>query len=358
MSILNEHWTDSQVARFAQACIDEGMEILGIINNIPVKASTFFLNPAKLGCCKDPASMRDGIRQKLKEVLPKEVFARLPKEAVEIFKGLGDYVYSFNGKLNFVLSRPDDSQNLFQRIAERTNIAANDLTVDASLTSCGYDNLELLQRLYLMFQNILNGGDVKVKKAGIYHILEYQSMLGARRKFLLRGGDVRMVALHQAVGFVAAFTKPKIAYEYTGFMDDFGFEDGATEHVYKNIYDRLVDWGYTSKTDGGYRSLPVDSLLNGLSEIFDGYVNRTGDSDGKTLAAFHKKFVLGKTDKQVERICNNLSRKDFVQEVELLVVLKSLRGLKEIMGDNTRKYAPERSMESFDRMNNLLKLQY
>jgi len=362
MSINTAHWTDKQVSEFCQPLMDEALDKLGDKNRLSVVATTFFLNPKELGCTTEPSSMEPAIHRKLRSILPRDLVEALPPTMARGFMGLADLGFSDGTNFHLVLSRPDDEAALARTIYKRTNITPDDLVTDPTAKSFGYDNLDLMSRIFQVFNCLPNGGLARVKALGGLNLVKYRSTLGARRKYLENGGDTEIITIHEAAAHVGAFTTGKISHEYMGFMRDFEFSDKAVEFVYGRILNRLVEKGYTTKESKEgisiYASTPVQNLLVGLSELLDGYENQISASGGTRFSAFHTGISLGEADERIKERVGMLSGEEFIETTEHFIVYQALKGLKTLMGENTMKYMPERNAGSYDRINKLLTHRY
>jgi hypothetical protein len=219
-----------------------------------------------------------------------------------------------------------------------------------------------MERVYEIFNSLPNGGVNRLKAVGNFNIIQYRSMLGARRQFLLRGGDTKTISLHEAAGHIGAFTKAKIPYEYVGFMADLGLSEIAIEYAYRDIFTRLVELGHTTKTVRGdkseYNSISADNLLQAMGDLLDEYANKITTAKGKSFSAFYSAMSEGNATVEEQKIVSKLTPEDILQNTAHLIVFQTLKGLKFLMGEHALRYAPQKSNDGYDRVNNLLNLRY
>lgn len=362
MSILDTHLTDAEISRFAQANMDELLQKAGGGINVTVNARTFFLNPAALNATQGgDKSMERGIIAKLGSLLPPQLLSMMRGNVARMFLGLGYLAYQDRrGSLQIVLSRPDDASTLKERLHNRTGIKVEDLVASDSV--CGYDNLEMLGRVYQIFNSIPNGGAERLKAMGAYGLMQYRSTLGARRSFMAFGGTTEAIALHAATSHIGAFARGKIPYEYVGFLGDFGLKDQAVEIAYKGILESLVKKGYAEKEPRGhmtaYKSMSVEKLVAGMTDLLDEYANKMDADNGAKFGAFHKAVTV--PERLIDdgrKALKGLKPEELIELTQYFIVYSTLKGLKTLMGDNMLKYAPQKGLNSLERTNRFLALQ-
>jgi hypothetical protein len=359
MSVFDKHWTDAEIAAYGQTLLDEFHRKSALQNLTNVQATTFFLNPDSLGCTTEPSSMEKAIRRKLFEILPSHIFNRLPPDMAHTFRGLGDLAYGIDGGFRVIFSRPDDKFSLAERISRSTRIQTDDLAIDPTQPSFGFDNLALKERVLEVFNSLPNGGVSLLKVLGAFDQVQYLSMLGAKRTFLAEGGDAKTVDLHQAAFHVRAFTAGAIPHEYVGFAIEYGLPQSSIITAYAKIMNRLADLGFAAKeaVPGGarYPNMSIENLLQGMSHLLDEYGNQITAKNGEVFRTLHTAITTPECLQGDERAkLRQTTLTQTHQFMEHFIVFQTFNGLKTLMGDNTLKYIPQKNNDTFARVNRLL----
>jgi hypothetical protein len=358
MSVQDHHWTDAELTAQAQSNMDEILVNAGLPPALKTVVKSFFLNPDELGCAPGLSSMKDGVRRKMRELVPLRVLNSLPPDMPRQFLLLADIAFMDEGKFIIVVSRPDNSSTLAQRISDRTGFKTDDLSVDAKAPACGFDNLELMNRLHQIIMCVPNGGQATVQQLGAWNLFKYRSMLGAKRIFAQQGGDTKTIGLHEAVAHVAAFTAGKISDEYMGFMQDLRLPDVVVEYAYRRVTEQLVKRGHMTKESEGkntlYNSVSPESLLPALGEVLDGFENKISANRGKRLSALYAILSVGTASMDEQKIVDKLTAEQIVEITSHFIAFQTVKGLKALLGDNAQKFAPQRGTGSFDRINKYL----
>ena len=359
MSINLAHLTDRELTQFTQPFLDEALTKAGTRSKLSAHVTSFFLHPRDLGKSQDSQSMEFLVLRRLRAILPPPVMNNLPSDAARTFLGGVDLAYRAKENFEIVLSRPDSTNTMAERIELRTGIRVSDLKIEQTRSSAGFDNLELLGRIFQILNCLPNGGLAHVQTHGGMNLIKYRSTLGAQRKFLERGGDLETVAIHAAAGCIGAFTRGKISWEYMGFMTDLGFSDRGVELAHRIVLDQLVEKGHTtSKTKAGstlYANMSAENLLVGLAEVLDNSFNRISKNGGAKFAAFHAAVSRGEmTPKMIDSV-GRMSAPELTGIISHFVAFQTMRGLKTLMGENTLKYTPERENGGFHRTAALLR---
>ena len=200
-----------------------------------------------------------------------------------------------------------------------------------------------------------------MQKQAMFNLIKFRSMLGAKRVFVQRGGDVQTVGLHEGASHIGAFTRGKICSEYAGFLGDFGLTDPAVDFVYGAVMKKLVELGHTSharnENNVAYNIIAPELLYRALNNVLDGYENRINATNGKGLSAMYAAISVGAATANEQNFLNKLNVDELYETAAHFVVFQTIKGIKLLMGENVLKYAPNRGgITSFQRINRFLEV--
>ncbi len=356
MDIISTHLTNGEIGILGQVYWEELRNILALKSDKKLSVNSFYLNPNVLERAKTVEEMEERVLLHLGTMVPPSVIKRAPPNLAYGLLCMGVFNYVQGDRTVIVMSRPDDSFSLQQRVAFRSMALFKNVDVPPTKNVCAYDNLSLIGRLFTHIRQLASAEIIQEQSSEDRDCyIQYLATKEARARFACYG-DIETLDMHEAIAHIMAFTQGKLPHGYLGFVSEVGCDAWDVEAVYTSITEQLAELGYAQKNRRGHFISSAEGLMVGLGEIFERHEGQISDEGGERFSRFHKSLTVDQLNNQAKKFIGSLDKPEFLKCMEQFVVFQTLKGLRQVMGKNAKRFVPNRDDTVFNQVNQLVQL--